>query len=89
MKNLKRLAVAFALTLVLGVAAFAGETLTPPCAPPDPGITETPPCVGTQILPGDSGAPGPTSAGPATNARTEFLLADVAIGLLQSVMSLF
>ena len=44
MKNLKRLGVSVTLMCVLAVAAFAGEVNSPPCAPPEPGILNTPPC---------------------------------------------
>src|SRR6266550_3427498 len=58
MKNLKRLGVALALTLVLGVSTFAGEMNSPPCVPPDPGETHTPPCAAAQPSPDGSAAPG-------------------------------
>ncbi len=85
MKNLKRLGVAFALTFVLGVAAFAGETLTPPCAPPAPGETLTPPCSSSTMLSDDSGTPGETSAPPGSNAALKDV-AEFAIGLLENAL---
>jgi len=89
MKNLKRLSASVTLMFVLAVAAFAGETNTPPCAPPEPGQVGTPPCAAASMTPGDSLAPGETNAPPASNAGTEFSITDVAINLLQSVLSLF
>ncbi len=86
MKSLKRLGVTVALTFVLAVFAFAGETSTSPCAPPDPGITETPPCAVAQLTPDDSLAPGQTSTPPTSNASS---VTEVALDLLQSVLSLF
>jgi hypothetical protein len=85
MKNLKRLGISVTFMFVLAVAAFAGETNTPPCAPPDPGETNTPPCAVAQM----DVAPGETSTPPVSNTGTEFSVADVAIDLLQSVLSLF
>lgn len=89
MKNLKRLGVSVTLLFVFAMAAFAGETNSPPCAPPEPGQTNTPPCAAALMTPGDSLAPGETNAPPASNAGTEFSVADVAIDLLQGVLSLF
>ena len=85
MNNLKRLSVAFALTLVLAVSAFA-------CGTPDPGQIQTPPC---------ATASGPTSttddpAGPAeiptlgeSSAGTASSVAEVAISLFVSLLPLF
>ena len=47
MQTLKRLGSAIALTLVLAFAAFAD------CLPPEPGIVNAPPCLGTKITPDD------------------------------------
>ncbi len=88
MKNLKRLGAAIALTCVLGTAAFAGETMTPPCAPPEPGETMTPPCAG-QTASDNSTTPGIISTPPATDAETKYLVADAAISLFESLLPLF
>jgi hypothetical protein len=82
MKNLKRLGVAFALTLVLGVSAFAGEVNSPPCAPPDPGITETPPCAAAPLSSDDSTAPGQVDTPPASNTVDILAVVDAAMNLL-------
>jgi hypothetical protein len=89
MKNLKRLGISVTLMFVLAVAAFAGETNTPPCAPPDPGETNTPPCAVAQMQRNDDVARGETNTPSVSNAGTEFSVADGAIDLLQSVLSLF
>jgi hypothetical protein len=86
MKNLRRLGVSVTLMCILAVVAFAGETQAPPCAPPEPGITNTPPCAAAQIMPGDSLAPGEMSA---SNAAVTPSVTEVAIDLLQSVLLLF
>ena len=83
MKNLKRLGAAIALTCVLGTAAFAGDTMTPPCAPPQPGDTMTPPCTG-QAPSDNSGTPGIISSPPTSEAG--YLVAEVAISLLESLV---
>ena len=74
---------------VLAVVAFAGETQSPPCAPPEPGETQSPPCAAAQMIPGDSLAPGETSAPPASNAGDATSVTELAVGLLQSVLLLF
>ena len=56
MQNLKRLGTAVALTLVLSLSTFAGDTGGPPCAP-DAGIIVMPPC---------SAAPGQLDSPPAS-----------------------
>ncbi len=89
MKSLKRLGVTVALTFVLTVAAFAGETPTPPCAPPVPGETPTPPCAAAQMTPADSVAPGQTNTSRASNAAVTPSVTEVALDLLQSMLSLF
>jgi len=89
MKNLKRLGVSATLMFVLSVVAFAGETQSPPCAPPEPGETQSPPCAVAQITRDDSLAPGETSSPPASNAGDASSVTEVALDLLQSVLLLF
>ena len=89
MKNLKRLGVSATLMFVLSVVAFAGETQSPPCAPPDPGETQSPPCAAAQMTPNDSVAPGETNAPPASNAADASSVTEVALDLLHSVLLLF
>jgi len=88
MKNLKKLGAAAVLTLLLGLPAFAGETQAPPCAPPEPGETQAPPCTG-QMASDNSAVPGIVSTPPASNAGTEYLVADAAISLFESLLPLF
>jgi hypothetical protein len=83
MKNLKRLGAAIALTCVLGTAAFAGDTMTPPCAPPEPGQLETPPCSGGQMASDNSTLPGETSCPPAS--ASAYLVTETAISLFESL----
>ena len=89
MKKLKRLGVSLTLISVLAVVAFAGETQSPPCAPPEPGQTNTPPCAGAQMVPGDSLAPGETNSPPASSEAGTPSLTEVTLDLLQSVLLLF
>jgi hypothetical protein len=87
MQTLKRLTISIALTVILAAAAFAGETQAPPCAPPDPGIMETPPCATAQSIPDDSATPGQTDTPPSTSDTISF--ADVAVDVVQGVLMLF
>jgi len=89
MKKPKRLIAAVALTFVLGAAAFAGETSSPPCAPPEPGQTSTPPRSGGQTTSDNSATPGVVSTPPATDAGTGYFVADAAISLFESLLPLF
>jgi hypothetical protein len=82
MKNLKRVTAAVVLTFVLGLSAFAGESSTPPCAPPEPGQVQTPPCSGGQMATDYSALPGETSSPPASYP----VVADMAISLLESLL---
>jgi hypothetical protein len=84
MKNLKTLSAAVALTFVLGAAAFAGETPSGPCAPPEPGETQTPPCTGGQMT-GDSS--GIVSTPPASDSG--YLVAEAAITLFEGLLPLY
>ena len=83
MKTLSKLASVLVLTLVLGLPAFAGQTDTPPCPPPEPGQTDTPPC---QITPpGDTG--GPSNSPTATAAHEAFI--EIMTEVLESMLSIF
>jgi len=83
MKSLRRLGATFALTFLLGIVAFAGETNTPPCPPPEPGETSAPPCSGGQMA-GDSS--GIVSTPP--ESASEYL-AEAAIALFESLLPLY
>ena len=86
MKNLKRLGVSVTLLCVLSLTTLAGDTNSPPCAPGD---TNSPPCAAAQVVPDDSVAPGETNSAPASNSGAEYSIAEVAVDLLQSVLSIF
>ena len=86
MKNLKRLGVSVTLLCVLSLTTLAGDTNSPPCAPGD---TNSPPCAMAQIASDDPVAPGDTNSPPASNSGAEYSIAEVAVDLMQSVLSLF
>jgi hypothetical protein len=81
MKNLRRLGAAVVLTGLLGLSAFAGESSTPPCAPPEPGESSTPPCV-AQMASNDTTTPGQMDTPPAPNTVEFLSVAEMAINLL-------
>jgi hypothetical protein len=86
MKNLKRLGVSVTLLCVLSLTTLAGDTNSPPCAPGD---TNSPPCAAAQVVPDESVVPGDTNSPPASNSGAEYSIAEVAVDLMQSVLSLF
>jgi len=79
MKNLKRLAVTLALTLILAGTALAGITETPPC---DPGETHGPPCAAAPMNSNDPEAPGETSTPPASSEVDLITIAEAALWTL-------
>lgn len=87
MKNLKRATASFVLTLALGLSAFAGEVLTPPCAAPESGEVLTPPCAtaATSVPNGTSTASG--DIGTPTNNEASFI--NRAADLLLNFLPLF
>ena len=87
MKNLKLLGISVTLLCVLSMTASAGDTNSPPCAPPDPGATNSPPCAMAQITP-DESEPTQTIA-PASTAGSAYSASEVAVDLLQIVLLLF
>ncbi|HBB95271.1 MAG TPA: hypothetical protein DC054_07750 [Blastocatellia bacterium] len=86
MKNLKRLCVAIALTLTIGLSALAGEIPSPPCAPPDPGEIPSPPCSVTQSVSDDA---APQTQATVTVTSDDLSVTTVTVELLQTVLSLF
>ena len=88
MKSPKRLGLSFVLVSVFALTVFAGQTRAE-CTPPAPGQTDTPPCGAAQVTPDDSVAPGQTDTPLASNAEVTPSVTEVAVDLLQSVLSLF
>ena len=86
MTNLRRLYLLITLISILSVPVLAGERSSPPCAP---GETSSPPCAAAQVTPDGSVAPGQTDTPPASNAAVTPSVAEIAVDLLQSVLSLF
>lgn len=88
MNNLKRLCLIIGLTLALAASVLAGETQTPPCAPPDPGEVHAPPCESTPLT-SDGSTAGQISTPPSVSFVTEYVVADTAIDFVESILSLF
>ena len=89
MKNLRKLSATVVLTFALALAAFAGQTSTPPCAPPEPGQVETPPCAAAAGMgtPTETSAPGDMST--PTVATDETLFTKIAADVLLNLLPLF
>jgi|GEM_PF-588329 len=91
MKNLRKLSASVALACILSISTFAGETSTPPCAPPAPGQTDTPPC---SVASGDMGAPTETSTASgdmstSTAVDNETYFTETLAGVLLNALPLF
>jgi len=88
METLKKLATATVLMCVLGLSAFAGDTMTPPCAP---GEISTPPCAMAQApTPGETSTPPAGALGQLeTPSSAEVSLTEIASYVLLSIVSLF
>jgi hypothetical protein len=91
MKNLSKLGAAVALTFVLALSVFAGQTDTPPCPLPELGQTDTPPCA---AAPGDMGTPAVTSNASgelvvSTEASNAMSLTEIAASALLNFLPLF
>lgn len=87
MRNQKNPGMVIALVLVLGTSVLAGPGTSPACAPPDPGITETPPCAIVQQTLNDS-APKVESTVSSTSG-VDASVTELAINLLETVLLLF
>jgi hypothetical protein len=86
MKNLKKLATSVLLICIFAMAAFA-DGGSPACAPPDPGTVNSPPCAGAQLIPEE---PSPqTNAVTSSNPIDEYVVSEVALDLVQSLLSIF
>ncbi len=88
MTNLKRLGGAVTLLCVLSMTTLAGETNSPPCAPPVPGEMPTGPCATAQMTPDDGVAPGELSTPPAANAGSGYSVTEIALGALEGLLSI-
>jgi hypothetical protein len=86
MQTLRRLGASVTLIVILAVGAFAGETSSPPCAPPDPGETSSPPCAAAQVTSDDPPVQDQVSA---PNAGSEYSVSEIASDILQGVLLLF
>ena len=83
MKTLKRLGAAIALTFVLAFAALAD------CLPPEPGIMNTPPCLGAQITPDDPVASAEPRESSTSIAPNVIEISVTTIDMLLSALSIF
>src|SRR5262245_36494123 len=82
MQKLKRLALAVSFTVTFVVTASADD----PCGAPVPGQTNTPPCVVVQQMSDD---PLTQDESTAPSKYSVDVVAELAIGLLETVLPLF
>jgi hypothetical protein len=68
------------------MSVMAGETSSPPCAPPEGGETSSPPCVASEILPGDANG---NQAINNTQAPGTESINQIAFDLLQTLLTIF
>ena len=85
MKNLKKLATSVLLICIFAMAAFA-DGGSPPCAPPDPGTVNSPPCADAQLMAEESSPQ--TTAVTSSNPTDEGVVSEVALDLVQSLLSI-
>jgi hypothetical protein len=76
MEKLKRVVLSFTLISILAVAAFAGETSSPPCVP---GETGSPPC--SQSVTAGSTDSGETSTPPSSAVDVTTIVEAVELAL--------
>ena len=87
MRTLRLLGISVTLLCVLSMTAFAGDTNSPPCSP-DPGATNSPPCAMSQFS-ADEPETATDTVAPASTAEPSYLVSEVTVDLLQSVLLLF
>ena len=83
MKTLKRLVGVVALTFAFAFAAFAD------CLPPEPGIMNSPPCLGAQVTPDDPAASAEPSASSTSSAPNVIEMSVTTLDVLLSALSIF
>ncbi len=85
MKQIKKLTLALALTMMFAGSTFAGETSAPPCPQPLPGETSAPPCDGGSMA-GDSSTSKFTAG--ATNVADDVSF-EVLVCAISTVLTAF
>jgi len=83
MNNLKRLALAISLAVVLAGTVFAGELNTPPCTT-DPGELNTPPCPPSQLLIDDT-----VDRSSSISSEVNTLTIATAISAIESLLTVY
>jgi hypothetical protein len=78
MNTLKKVCAVLVLAFAVAVGTATGQTTSATCAPPQPGISETPPC-----------ASAPASSDDSSNAGTEFSFTDLALDVIDSALLFF
>jgi hypothetical protein len=89
MNFLRKLTVGIVLMFVLGVGTATGQTNSAGCVPPQPGISETPPCAAANQTSDDSETLGQTNTPPAANMADETSFTDLALDVIERLLFLF
>jgi len=86
MKHLRKIAMAITLAFAVVMVTVSGSVSAGACGPPEPGQTQTPPCVQSPV---DAFSVGQTKSKSIVNTSTDVIITEAAIGLLQSVLLIF
>jgi len=81
--SLRRLTLAFCISVILAGTAFAGETNTPPCA--NPGETNTPPCPATEYISDDE----LVATSSTVSGEVETVIFEAASFMVESLLTLY
>lgn len=87
MRTLRLLGISVTLLCVLSVTGFAGDTSSPPCST-DPGATNSPPCAMAQMS-NDEPETSTDTVALGSTANASYIVSEVTVDLVQSVLSLF
>jgi len=86
MTNLKKLGTSVLLICIFAIAAFA-DGGSPLCTPPEPGTVNSPPCAAAQLIPEESSLQ--TNAVTSSNPVDQYVVSEVALDLVQSLLSIY
>lgn len=88
MQKLRTLLLAAALTVSFASTMYAdGGGL--PCPPPEPGQTNTPPCTMAQLAEDGSVGQNGTIYSPAANDVSEYSVTELALDVIENLLTLF
>lgn len=89
MNFLKKSTAGMALMCVLAVGTAVGQTNSVGCVPPQPGISETPPCAAAAQTSDDFETLGQSNTPPTANTVQETSFSDLALDVIEHLLFLF